>query len=75
MRSRNVICPNFLDTTDHRFAAFHNALGNVFRELRTEGVGAESKQTEAFSKEEESALWECGVLNTNDPKGLLVLFF
>ena len=34
MRSRNVTCPNFLDTSDHRFSTFHNALDNVLRDLR-----------------------------------------
>ena len=35
MRSLNPACLNFLDTSDASFSALHNALDNVFRELRT----------------------------------------
>ena len=56
MRALNAGCPNFLDFSDIRFSTLQNALGNVFRELRIQGVGSEGKQTEAFSKEEENQL-------------------
>ena len=39
------------------------------------GVGAESKQTEAFSKNEEEKLWSCGVLGSNNPNSLLRTVF
>ena len=51
MRSKNTICPNFLDTKDPSIASFDNGLDNVLRDLRVSGIGAETRQTEAFSKE------------------------
>ena len=74
MRSRNVTCPNFLDTSDHRFSTFHNALDNVLRDLRMKGIG-QSRQTEAFSKQDEEVLWESGVLSDDSPKSLLRAVF
>lgn len=71
MRTLNSMCPKFLDTADQQFSYFHNALDNVVRELRLEGIGSTSKQAEAFSKDEEESLWELGVLSTENPKGLL----
>ena len=35
------------------------------------GIGAESRQTEAFSKTEEEKLWDSGVLGSNNPNSLL----
>ena len=43
MRSVNVECPNFLDTTDSRLASLQNALDNVLRELREKGIGAQTQ--------------------------------
>ena len=75
MRSRNVTCPNFLDTSDARFVTFHNALDNILRDLRMRGVGAQTRQTEAFSKEDEDRLWSSGVLSSENPKSLLRAVF
>lgn len=75
MRTLNPDCPNFLDTNDQRFATFRSALDNVLRELRAQGMGATSRQTEAFSREEESMLWESGVLGIDNPKKLLRTVF
>ena len=75
MRSKNPACPNFLDTHDPLFSSFHNALDNVLRDLRAKGIGAESRQTEAFSKVEEEQLWDSGVLACNNPKSLLRAVF
>ena len=75
MRSRNASCPNFLDTSNPNFATFHNALDNVFRDLRSKGVGAQVRQTEAFSREDEEALWESGALGCDTPKRLLRTVF
>ena len=55
MCSRNS-CPNFLDTQDPSFSSFHNALDNVLRDLRVMGIGAETRPTEAFSKDDEEKL-------------------
>ena len=68
-------CPNFLDTKDHRFAKFHSGLDNVLRDLRVQGVGADSQQTEAFSTDEEQILWESGVLGIDSPTKLLRTVF
>ena len=43
---------------------------NLFKNLRTSGVGATSKQTEGISKEKE-LLWTSNVLNVSTPLGLL----
>jgi len=43
--------------------------------LRSEGVGAEEHETEVVSPEEESKLWETGVLSAETPKGLLNAVF
>ena len=75
MRSLNPACLHFLDTCDARFSALHNALDNLFRELRTEGVGATSKQAEVFTKDEENLLWDSGVMSTENPKSLLRTVF
>ena len=75
MRSKNEHCPNFLDTSQLEFTAFHNAMDNVFRKLRSEGVSAENKATEAFSKGEIDQLWASGILCVDNPKGLLRAVF
>ena len=75
MRSRNAVCPNFLDTQDPSFASFHNALDNVLRDLRVRGIGSESLQTETFSRDDEEKLWNSGVLGSNNPKALLRAVF
>ena len=75
MRSKNTVCPSFLDTQDPSFASFHNALDNVLRDLHVRGIGAETRQTEAFSKDEEEKLWNSGVLGSNNPKSLLRAVF
>ena len=69
------MCPNFLDVADLRFQLFHAALDNIFCELRSDGVGSQSKEAEIFTKAEEAHLWETGVLSTSNPKGLLRAVF
>ena len=75
MRYKNPTCPNFLDTQDPSFVSFHNALDNVLRDMRMRGVGAESMQTEAFSKSDEEKLWNTGVLGCDNPTSLLHAVF
>ena len=75
MRLQNPACPNFLDMEDLSFAPFHNALDNVLRDLRARGVGSESQETEAFSKEEEERLWSSGTLGDDNPRSLLHAVF
>lgn len=78
MCSENTEYPNFLDKSDPVFSVFRTALDNVFRCLRSDGVGARSSHTEGISMEEENKLWDAGVIvNTDTPLGLLraVFFF
>ena len=42
-----------------------------FRKLRQDGIGVEIKHTGVISKEEESLLWERGILGTSTPLALL----
>ena len=63
-------CPNFLNKHDPRFAKLRNTMDTVFRDLRTEGVGAESKSTEILTKEEENKLWDSGILGVSCPISL-----
>ncbi len=50
-------------------------MDSVYRKLRCSGIGAESRQTEAFSKEEERQLWDAGMLGTDNPFSLLRAVF
>ena len=50
-------------------------LDNLFKSLRSDGVGSTSAHTEGISKEEEDTLWQSGVLNVESPIGLLHVVF
>ena len=67
--------PNFLCKSDPAFKTFHTAMDNLFKKLKSDGVGADAKHTEAISAEEEKQLWESGVLNVSTPTGLLRAVF
>ena len=58
-----------------RFIKLHNAIDNVFKQLRKDGIGSGSKHAEIVTKVEENQLWEAGVLGTSDPKTLLRTVF
>ena len=75
MRSKNPHCPNFLDTEKLEFVSFHNAMDNVFRKLRAQGISVDNKPTEAFSKDEIEQLWASRSLCSDTPKGLLRAVF
>ena len=64
-RSRKPNCCNFLDPDDHRFEELHNGIDYLFRELRSSGVGSDTKSAEVITKDEEAQLWEKGLLGTN----------
>jgi len=66
---------NIMDREHPEFKRLFHACDNYFRELRSEGVGAEEHETEVVSPEEESKLWETGVLSAKTPKGLLNAVF
>ena len=63
--------PNFLEKSNPVFSQFHITLDNLFKSLRSDGVGSSSSHTEGISSEEEKLLWSSGVLNLTAPKGLL----
>ena len=75
MRSENPAYPNFLDKNIPTFSPFITTIDNLFKDLRSSGVGAASKHTEGISKEEEDLLWSCNVLNVTTPFGLLRAVF
>ena len=70
MRLLNSSYPNVFNK-DPAFTTFQVTLSNLFKCLRSEGVGAQSANTETISSEEENQLWASGVLNVDSPKGLL----
>ena len=51
-------CSNFLDKSNLHFIKLHNAIDNVFMQLRKDGDGSRSKQAEIVTKVEENQLWE-----------------
>ena len=71
MRHSNPDYPNFLSKESTSFVSFQVTLDNLFKILRSDGVGADSGQTEGISSEEENTLWLSGVMNSVSPKGLL----
>lgn len=75
MRIENPHYPNFLDKSNADFVVLHRSIDNVFRKLRDEGVGSDSKQTAGITREEENLLWENGILNTATPIGLFRAVF
>ena len=75
MKAKNTRYPNFLDKNDQDFSLFTTTLDNLFKNLRKSGIGAHSSHTEDISKEDEEKLWSSGVLNVDDPKGLLRAVF
>ena len=75
MRAVNPNYPNFLEKNDTRFKKFMTVLDNLFKSLRSSGVGSEEKHTEGISSEEEDMLWSSGVLNDTTADGLLRAVF
>ncbi len=75
MRTQNASYPNFLDKKDPAFSTFRTGLDNLFKQLKSNGVGSDSQHTENISSEEENQLWMSGTLNVTTPKGLLRAVF
>lgn len=75
MKSLNASCPNIMDVKNSEFSPLHTALDNVFRDLRSDGIGSSSKAAEVFTREEENELWSKGILGVNTPKALLRAVF
>ena len=74
-RALDPHCPNFLDSKDPQFKEMHSIIDRYFRELRELGVGAGVKHSSVISKDEESKLWEGGVLGVDSPRALLNAVF
>jgi hypothetical protein len=66
-----LITPTFFPKGDPEFHTLHTTIDNLFKCLCADGIGASLAHTESISKEEESQLWSSGVLNVDNPKGLL----
>ena len=47
-----------MDISNLHFIKLHNAIDNVFMQLRKDGDGSRSKQAEIVTKVEENQLWE-----------------
>jgi integrase len=75
LRDRNVHEMNFLNEKDHRFVHFRRVLDAQMKKLTSDGIGATVKQAEPLTKEDESRLWECGVLGTSTSQSLLYTVF
>ena len=56
MRHSNPDYPNFLSKKSTSFVSFQVTLDNLFKILRSDGVGADSGQTKGISSEE-NTLW------------------
>ena len=75
MTTQNVEYPNFLEKKSVHFVDFHRCIDNLFRKLRDEGIGSESRHTPSISIQEENCLWEKGMLNLDTLQGLLNAVF
>ena len=63
MRAQNPNYSNFLESSDPEFLSFTRTLDNLFKSLRSQGVGSTTSATENTSAEEEKLLWSSAVLN------------
>ncbi|XP_066288271.1 zinc finger MYM-type protein 3-like [Branchiostoma lanceolatum] len=66
---------NFLDKKDSRFAEFRKALDARMKELAAAGVGAERRQADPLTQEDEDKLWTTGTISTNTSMGLSYCVF
>ena len=75
MRTDNSQCINFPDKKNPKFKKLYGTLNSHFRKLHKSGVGTKLKHAEIVSKEEESRLWDRGVMCANSPSSLLNAMF
>ena len=66
---------NIFDRGNPDFKLLFNTCDSLFRELREDGVGNDSKHTEPLTREDEIQLWSLGVLSASTPRGLLNAVF
>ena len=75
MRTDNSQCINFPDKKNPKFKKLYGTLNSHFRKLHKSGVGTKLKHAEIVSKEEESRLWDKGLMGANSPSSLLNAMF
>ena len=74
MKEKKLNSFNIFSRDNPDFKLLYNTCDSLFRELREEGHGSESKATEPITKEDEK-LWSSGVLSPSTPQGLLNAVF
>ncbi len=68
MKSHSAGALNFLDEKNPDFSGLRSFRDNVARRLRSSGIGAELKQTEIISVQEDCELWSNRIIRSSDPK-------
>ena len=68
-------CFNIMDTKNAAYKDLHSVRDAVYHDLHTEGVGTAKKQARIIGYEEETVLWENGVMGTKSPEALLHAVF
>ena len=71
----NPDTPNFLDENDLRFSGLCGTRDTVSRKIARGRSWSSVKHTAVISHDEESALWESGVIGVHNPKALLNAVF
>lgn len=61
---------NIFDRENPEYKLLFNTCDSLFRELREDGVGNDSKPTETLTREDEDTLWSSRILSAATPKGL-----
>ena len=75
MRQRNRQPFDFLSKEDKRFHPFQATLDSVYKSLLKRGIGTEIKRAPSISQDEETMLWEKGVLGITSPLALIRAVF
>jgi hypothetical protein len=70
MLDENPSAPKIMDKDDPRFRALRSTVDNVFRQLRSQGIGTEVQHAPVITADEEEQLWLSSVLTITTPKGL-----
>uniref|UniRef100_A0A1X7T4Q1 Uncharacterized protein n=1 Tax=Amphimedon queenslandica TaxID=400682 RepID=A0A1X7T4Q1_AMPQE len=74
MLTENHLLPKFVDRSNAIFRPIYNACDAVFYDLHKSGVETSIQHANLIT-EEESLLWERGILGTESPKALLRAVF
>ena len=70
MLENNPEAMKFLDSKETTFRDLHHTCNVVYCDLHDQGIGTDVRHARVFSQEEESKLWETGVLGITTPKRL-----